>query len=103
MLKQRRQVRIVQLVVDDETDVDRKRRALIIDGDGVAVPTRSQLAIVDGYRVSSGQGPGRGVAGNSRSYHRNPHCHPHRFMCEIRWVTAGVSVLAGGGGFRIPE
>src|ERR1700722_14596515 len=90
MLEQRRQVRIVQLVVDDKTDVDRNRRALIIDGHGVTVPARSQFAIVDRHRIMLRQGPGRGVAGNPRSNHRDPHSHPRRFTYEIRSAAPGV-------------
>jgi hypothetical protein len=37
MGEQRGQVRIVQLVIDDEADIDRDRCAVVIDGDGGCV------------------------------------------------------------------
>ena len=73
MGKQRRQVGIIQLVVDDEADVDRERLAVIVDGDGVAVAAGPEFAIVDRDRISLRQGPGCGVAGDSRSDNCDPH------------------------------
>ena len=76
MGEQRRQVGIVQFVIDDEADIDRKRRPIVIDGDGVAVAAGPEFAIVDRDRIALRQGPGGGIAGNSRSDHRDPHSMP---------------------------
>ena len=43
MGEQRRQIGVIELVVDDEADIDRERRAVIIDVDGVAVPAGPEV------------------------------------------------------------
>ena len=73
MREQRRQVGIVQLVVNDEANVDCERLAVIIDGHGVAVAAGSKVAIVDGDRITLRQGPGGSIAGDSRSDNRDAH------------------------------
>ena len=52
MGEQRRQVGIVQFVVDDEADIDRDRRPVIVDGDGMAVPAGPEFAVVDRDRIT---------------------------------------------------
>ena len=76
MREQRLEVRIVQFVVDDESDIDRDRGAVVIDGDGVAVPAGPDFAVVDRHPIALRQGPGGGVAGDSRPDNRNPHSSP---------------------------
>ena len=76
MSEQRRQVRIVHFVVDDEADVDRNRRAVIVDADGMAVAAGPEFAVVDGDRIMIRQGPGRGIAADSRPDHRDSHFCP---------------------------
>jgi hypothetical protein len=51
MGKQRREIRIVQFVVDDEADIDRKPRPVIVDGDGMAVAAGPEFAIIDRDRI----------------------------------------------------
>jgi hypothetical protein len=89
--KQRREIRVVQLVVDDEPDIDRKRRSLVVDGDGMAVAAGPEFAIVDGDRIMLRQGPGRGIAGNSRSDNRDPYFVPLRGTASYAGAVPGVS------------
>jgi hypothetical protein len=63
-----------KFVVDDKADIDRKRRPVIIDGDGVAVSAGPDIAFIDRDRITLRQRPGGGIAGNSRSDNRDPHC-----------------------------
>jgi len=56
-----------------------------------ATAAGSKFAIVDGDRVTLRQGPGCGVAGNSRSDNRDAHSSPHPSMGEIRGFASGVS------------
>src|ERR1700737_380681 len=99
MSEQRRQVRVIQFVVDDKADIDRKRRSIVIDADGVAVSAGPEFAIIDRHRITLRQGPGRGIAGNSRSDNRDPHSKPPcPLMPEVRCVASeGFS----GGGRRL--
>ena len=76
MGEQRLQVGIVQFIVDDEADVDRKLSAVIVDADGVAVAAGPEFAVVDGDRIMFRQGPGGGIAADSRPDHRDPHFCP---------------------------
>ena len=96
------QIGIVQFVVDDEADIDRQRCPVVVDGDGVAVSARPYLAFVDRDRIAFRQGPGRGIAGNSRSDHRDSHSCPRSLLCEIRGMAVEVSAGGSGGsrGFR---
>src|SRR6478735_8594838 len=96
------QIGIVQFVVDDEADIDRQRSPVVVDGNGVAVSARPYLAIVDRNRIALRQGPGRGIASNSRSDHRDSHSCPRSLLCEIRGMAVEVSAAGGGGtrGFR---
>src|ERR1700686_4561307 len=71
--EQRGQVGIVEFVVDDEADIDGNPGLIVVDGDGMAVPAGPQFAVINGDRIIFRQGPGRGIAGNSRSDHRDPH------------------------------
>jgi hypothetical protein len=73
MGEHRREVGIVELVVDDEAGIDRDRRAVIVDGDGMAVASGAQLAVIDPDRIALRKCPGRGIAGNSRSDNRDAH------------------------------
>src|SRR5258708_8427624 len=70
MSEQRRQIGIIQFVVDDEADIDRNLCTVIVDGDGVAVSAGPDFAIIDRDRITLRQGPGGGIAGNSRSDNR---------------------------------
>jgi len=90
-VEQRGQVRIVQLVIDDEADVDRKPGAVIVDIDGMAVAAGPEFAVVDGDWIMIRQGPGRGIAADSRPDHRDPHFWPSMARCEIRGAVPGVS------------
>ena len=65
MGEQRLQVGIVQFIVDDEADVDRKLSAVIVDADGVAVAAGPEFAVVDGDWIMFRQGPGGGIAADS--------------------------------------
>ena len=65
MGEQRCQIRIIQFIVDDEADINRNRRAVIVDCDGMAVSARPEFAIIDRDRITLRQGPSRGIAGNS--------------------------------------
>src|SRR5258708_31592715 len=76
MSEQRRQIGIIQFVVDDEADIDRNLCTVIVDGDGVAVSAGPDFAIIDRDRIALRQGPGGGIAGNSRSDNRNAHSKP---------------------------
>jgi hypothetical protein len=51
MGEQRREIRIIQFVVDDEADIDRKPRSVIVDGDGMAVAAGPEFAIIDRDRI----------------------------------------------------
>src|SRR5258708_24503700 len=76
MSEQRRQMGRIQFVVDDEADIDRNLCTIIVDGDGVAVSAGPDFAVVDRDRIALRQGPGGGIAGNSRSDNRKAHSKP---------------------------
>src|SRR5579872_4195686 len=76
MRKQRGQIGVIQFVVDNEADIDRDRRALIVNLDGMAVTSRPQFPIKDRDMIPFRQDPRSGIAGNSRSNHRNAHSTP---------------------------
>src|SRR5258708_12042389 len=76
MSEQRRQIGIIQFVVDDEADIDRNLCTVIVDGDGVAVSAGPDFAIINRDRMALRQGPGGGIAGNSRADNRKPHAKP---------------------------
>src|SRR5258708_32141709 len=67
---------ISEFVVDDEADIDRNLCTVIVDGDGVAVSAGPDFAIIDRDRVALRQGPGGGIAGNSRSDNPKAHWEP---------------------------
>lgn len=82
MGEQRGEVGIVQLVVDDEADIDRKPGAIIVDAHSMAVATGPELAVVDGDRIMFRQGSGGGIAADSRP-DREPHFSPSIARGEI--------------------
>jgi hypothetical protein len=43
---------MIQLVIDDEADIDRKRCAVIVDGDRMAVSNGPDFAVVDRDRIA---------------------------------------------------
>jgi hypothetical protein len=96
MIEQRAQFRIVLLVVDDEADVDRNLRSIVIDGHGMAVAAGTKLAVIDRDCVASREGPGRGIAGNAGSDHRDTHltCLPLLGQGRYGTASAGVSGVA---------
>ena len=98
MSEQRRQVGVIEFVVDDKADIDRDRCPVIVDGNSVAVAARPELAVVDRDRIALRQGPGRGIAGNSRSDNRNPHSSPRPLTAEVRCGPAEVSWRGDSGG-----
>ena len=92
---------IMAQLAEADRDIDRERRSIIVDGDGVTVTAGPDVAIVDRDRITLRQGPGRGVAGYSRSDYRDAHSGPRLLMCQIR-QTARLSFstgpVAGRGG-----
>ena len=64
------------------------------DGDPQpAVAAGTGLAIVDGDRIVIRQGPGRGIAADSRPDHRNPHFFPlHRTWKDTAGRSRGCPV-----------
>src|SRR6185503_5279803 len=91
MGEQRRQVRIVQLVIDDEADVDRKPGAVIVDAHRIAVAAGPELAVVDSDRIVIRQGPGCGIATDSRPDHREAHFWPSLARARYGRAVPGVS------------
>src|SRR5205085_7500292 len=95
MVEQGGQSGVVQFVVDDEAGIYRDRRAVIVDRDRVAVTARAKLAVVDGDWIAFRQGPGRGIAGNSRSDNRDPHALPLFLLCSGDTAGRGVGFQTG--------
>jgi hypothetical protein len=108
MGEQRREIRIVQFVIDDEADIDRKPRSIIVDGDGVAVSAGTEFAIIDRDRIVLRQGLGGGVAGNSRSDYRDSHLAPSVALKATErgsrsFKSAQGALFAQTDGFRPSE
>src|ERR1700760_2413472 len=79
MGEQRGQVRVVQFIVDDKADIDRDRRAVVVDRNGMTVAAGTKLAVVNRDRIALRQCPCRGIAGNTRTDYRDPHASPPVF------------------------
>ena len=88
MGKQIGQIRIVQLIINDEADVDGQFGAVLIDCDGLAMAAGAQFAVVDGYGISPRQCPGSGIAGDSRSDNCDAHSQSPsgKFFIQLRPV-----------------
>jgi hypothetical protein len=52
MREQRRQIRIIQLVIDDKADIDRDGGSVVVDGNRVAVSAGPKFAVVDRHRIT---------------------------------------------------
>ena len=64
LAQQRRERRVVAVIVDDEPGVDPALPARIVDADRVRVPADAALGLVEGDRVGGVEGPRGGEAGD---------------------------------------
>ncbi len=71
MREQRGQVRVIELVVDNEAGVDGKWGAIVVDVYGRGMPAGSFLCLIQCHVMDVADSPGGGRAGNSRTNNSN--------------------------------
>src|SRR6185437_5310406 len=102
---------VIELVVDDEAGIDRERRAVIVDRDGMAVASKPGFAFINRDGAALRQRPCRGIAGDSRSNNGNAHfpafypAYPVRSLHPAAWslppgkrLDGRCQTEAGGAG-----